>query len=51
MEELRKKLMEELKNKLGEGYEVSPIDVNKNNGTVLHGISITLKGYIGGPTA
>ena len=32
MEELRKKLMEELKNKLGEGYEVSPVDVNKNNG-------------------
>ena len=29
MEELRKKLMEELKNKLGEGYEVSPVDVNK----------------------
>ena len=50
MEELRKKLMEELKNKLGEGYEVSPVDVNKNNGTILHGISIMLKGNIGGPT-
>lgn len=50
MEELRKKLMEELKNKLGEGYEVSPVDVNKNNGTILHGISILLKGNIGGPT-
>ena len=49
MEELRKKLMEELKNKLGEGYEVSPVDVNKNNGTILHGISILLKGNIGGP--
>ena len=34
MEELRKKLMEELKNKLGEGYEGAPVDVNKNNGTI-----------------
>ena len=41
--------MEELKNKLGEGYAVSPVDVNKNNGTILHGISILLNGNIGGP--
>ena len=31
MEELRKKLMEELKNKLGEGYEVSPVDVHRRS--------------------
>ena len=50
MEEFRKKLMEELKNRLGEGYAVSPIDVNKNNGTILHGISILQEGSIGGAT-
>lgn len=50
MEEFRKKLMEELNRKLGKGYELWVTDVNKNNGTILHGISILKDGEIGGPT-
>ena len=50
MEEFRKKLMEELNRNLGKGYELWVTDVNKNNGTILHGISILKDGEIGGPT-
>ena len=42
--------MEELNRKLGKGYELWVTDVNKNNGTILHGISILKDGEIGGPT-
>lgn len=50
MEEFKKKLMEELNRKLGKGYKLWVTDVNKNNGTILHGISILKDGEIGGPT-
>lgn len=50
MEEFRKKLMEELTNRLGEEYDIFPTDVDKNNGSVLHGISILKGGNLGGIT-
>ena len=50
MNEFRMKLMKELKKILGRGYKLTAIDVEKNNGKVLHGIAIVKEGQNGGPT-
>jgi len=44
MEQFVKMITEELKNQLGEGYEITPMEKRKNNGIVLHGICIHKKG-------
>lgn len=44
MENLRNKVMEALKMKLGEEYTIIPKDNRKNNGLIMHGICINREG-------
>lgn len=44
MEDLRNKVIEALKMRLGEGYSIIPTSKRENNGLILHGICIRRKG-------